>query len=98
MSAIAAKPSTHLATVVTRYERLRAAMLGEVLPPEARSGLIVVLQQGLWRWTCTVTSGSGRRTPPPASVLGPSAEPVEQRLVIHALAAMAMTLNDRRIA
>lgn len=98
MTAARSGSSAQSSKVVARYETLRAAMLGEALPPEARSGLIVFFQQGLWRWARTLTSGTGRKTPLPVSDCGSNSEPFERRAVIDVLAAMAMTINDRRTA
>ena len=39
-----AKPPAYSSAIVTRYEALRSAALGEPLAPEARSGLFVFLQ------------------------------------------------------
>lgn len=33
-----------------RYEIMRAAALGTALPPEARSGLTILLHRGMWAW------------------------------------------------
>ena len=46
MATVAAPPTA----AVARYERLRSAMLGEALPPDARSGLVVFLHRGMWGW------------------------------------------------
>ena len=36
--------------ITAQYETLRAAALGEALPPEARHGLILFLRRGMWGW------------------------------------------------
>jgi hypothetical protein len=36
--------------VMTQYETLRSAALGDALPPEARAGLMLFLRRGLWGW------------------------------------------------
>jgi hypothetical protein len=92
------RSSTLSATIVAQYETLRSAMLGEALPPDARSGLIVFLRHGMWEWARTVTLGTLGREPlhvSPSSSSDPT-ETGERRAVIHLLAAMAMTNNDRR--
>ena len=48
-----ARSSTVSATLVAQYETLRSAMLGEALPPDARSWLIVFLRHGMWEWVRT---------------------------------------------
>jgi hypothetical protein len=40
-----------------QYELLRAAALGEETAAEARSGLTVLLRQGMWSWTRVITRG-----------------------------------------
>ncbi len=94
-------PATHSPTVAVHYELLRAAMLGAALPPDARSGLIVFLHQGMWAWARrTVLDPAGQR-PIPAATVRPSnldGPGDERRAVVHLLAAMAMTIIDRRPA
>ena len=95
-----APPSPHSCAVVVQYETLRAAMLGEALPPTARSGLVVFLHRGLWGWVRAVTPGTTRQEPIPATAFGPAnpTAPGERRAVIQVLATLAMTINDRRSA
>ena len=54
------RSSTLSVTIVAQYETLRSAMLGEALPPVARSGLIVFLRHGMWEWARTLTARSPR--------------------------------------
>jgi len=89
--------SAHATAAVPRYETLRAAMLGAALPPEARSGLVILLHQGLWRWARALVSGTARPMPVPGLTGGAHSEPFDRRAVIYVLAAMAVTINDRRI-
>jgi hypothetical protein len=98
IEAVAAAPDS--CAVVVQYETLRAAMLGEALPPTARSGLIVFLHRGLWGWVRVVTPGTTRQEPIPATAFGPSnpTEPGERRAIIQVLATLAMTINNRRSA
>jgi hypothetical protein len=52
----------------------------------------------MWEWARTLTLGTLGREPlhvSPSSSSNPT-EPGERRAVIHLLAAMAMTINDRR--
>jgi len=81
---------------VSQYEALRNAALGNALPPEARSGLLLFLRRGMWGWARVMaTSGA----PPPqqarrgALLSFPAAE--ESRTVIHIFAAMAMNAGQR---
>ena len=92
-----ARSSTPSFTIVAQYETLRSAMLGEALSPDARSGLIVFLRHGMWEWARTLTLGTLGREPLHVSPSASSypTEPGERRAVIHLLAAMAMTINDR---
>ena len=89
---------TPSSAVVAQYETLRSAMLGEALAPEARSGLIVFLRQGMWEWARTLTLGTlGQQTPRVSPSSSSNAtEPGERHTVIHLLAAMVITTNDRR--
>jgi hypothetical protein len=84
-----------------RYEILRAAALGAALPPEARSGLTILLHRGIWAWVCAIMRPSAQCPPaaaPPAVVVPVADEASEQRTVICLLAAMAMAVPERRIA
>lgn len=77
---------------VSHYETLRAAGLGEALPPEARGGLMLFLRRGMWGWARTIDSASASR-PPIRSPSPSSAAPTaihESRAVIHIFAAMAI--------
>lgn len=87
-------------TVAEQYELLRAAMLDAALPPHARAGLIVLLQRGMWAWARTIVLDPARQKLIPASTVRPSKldGPCERRAVVHLLAAMAMTITDRRSA
>ncbi len=85
-----------LSGIVAQYEVLRNAALGHVLPPEARSGLLLFLRRGMWGWTRVMATLVG--SPPPqarrrASLSFPAAE--ESRTVIHIFAAMAMNAEHR---
>ena len=95
------KSATHSPTVAMQYELLRAAMLGAALPPGSRSGLIVLVHRGMWAWARTTVLDPARQTPIPAATVRPSDldRPCdERRAVVQLLAAMAMTIIDRRPA
>jgi hypothetical protein len=84
--------------VVTHYETLRQAALGEALPPEARTGLTLFLQRGMWGWAQVMVTRSA--VPQPAGErLAPWQPPETDRPLIQLLAALAMQTNnegDRR--
>ena len=83
------------ALIISNYETLRRAALGEALPPEARSGLALFLYRGMWRWARTLPEISVPRQP--RCTISPSpADPRERSTVIHLFAALAMQLSDRR--
>ena len=63
------RSSTLSVTIVAQYETLRSAMLGEALPPVARSGLIVFLRHGMWEWARTLTAGALGREPLHVSIV-----------------------------
>lgn len=95
-----ATPAPHSSALVSQYETLRSAMLGEPLPPAARSGLVVLLQRGLWGWIRSVTLGAIRQEPVLLTSIG-SVDPPElseRRAVIQVLATLVMTINDGRPA
>lgn len=55
MTAGAAKRCpTQPSTIAAQYEALRVAALGEALPPEARSGLMLFLRRGMWGWALSL--------------------------------------------
>jgi len=69
------------------------AMLGEPLPPEARSGLMLFLRRGMWGWARALAVGSVRQEPIPARRSNP-AEPCEHSTIVYVFAAMAMMFNN----
>lgn len=81
-----------------RYEILRAAVLGTVLPVEARSGLTILLHRGTWAWVRAILQAPYQASCAAMPVVGlPSAdESSEKRTVIHLLAAMVMAAPERR--
>jgi hypothetical protein len=83
--------------LANRYEALRAAGFGQALPPEARSGLALLLRRGVWGWAralvCATAALQPNRTSSPKSTAAR-----EHSAVIQIIAAMAMTTNDRRSA
>jgi len=91
------QPTAHSPTVLDQYELLRAAMLGAALPSASRTGL---LHRGMWAWACTIGLDPARQRPIPAATVDPPKldGPRERRAVVHLLAAMAMTITDRRPA
>jgi hypothetical protein len=90
MATVAAPPTA----IVARYERLRSAMLGEALPPDARSGLVVFLHRGMWRWARTPPVEPTKLEPISSRSSAP-AQVIERRAIICLLAGMAMAINDR---
>jgi hypothetical protein len=95
MTGATATLATSSTVIVARYERLRSAMLGEALPPEARSGLIVFLHRGMGRWA-GMLSVDPARVEPISSRSSAPARFIERRAIICLLAGMAMAINDRR--
>jgi hypothetical protein len=81
---------------VPQYESLRNAALGNVLPPEARSGLLLFLRRGMWGWArvmATLGSSLPEQVRRGASLSFPATE--ESRAVIQILAAIAMNAEHR---
>jgi hypothetical protein len=89
---ISAAPPTAIAA---RYERLRLAMLGEALTPDARSALVVFLHRGMWRWARALSVEPARLEPTPSRSSAP-AQLIERRAIVCLLAGMAMAINTRR--
>lgn len=87
--------SAHSSTAAARYETLRRAALGEALPPQERSGLLLFVRRGMWGWTRALAAARTPREPVSAPAQGGTV-PCEQRPVVHIFAAMAMYANDRR--
>jgi hypothetical protein len=84
-----------------RYEILRATALGCALPPEARSGLTILLHRGMLAWVRAIMRAPGQC--PSAAVpqvvgLPIADETSEQRTIIGLLAAMVMAVPERRTA
>jgi hypothetical protein len=75
--------------VVTEYETLRRAALGDALPLNARAGLMLFLRRGLWGWARALATMTAFEQPTgsrPASWKAPE----EYRTVIHIFAALAI--------
>ena len=92
----AEKPSTTASTLVAQYETLRMAVLGEALPPEARSGLMLFLRRGMWAWARRLAVGGGVRQEPLLARRSDPVEPGERSSIVYVFAAMAMKVNTRR--
>lgn len=80
--------------VVTQYETLRRAALGDALPLEARAGLMLFLGRGMWGWARAMATMSALQQ---LTVSRPSnwTAPEEYRTVIHIFAAMAIKTSHR---
>jgi hypothetical protein len=80
------------AIIVTQYETLRRAALGDALPPEARAGLALFLRRGMWGWARAV--GTRSAVPQPAGSRPSNWKmPEEYRTILHIFAAMAIKAN-----
>jgi hypothetical protein len=79
--------------VVAQYEALRRAALGDALPPEARTGLLLFLGRGMCGWARALAT---MRAPQrPTGCRSPSwAIPEEHRAVVHIFAAMVINANS----
>jgi len=77
---------------VAQYEALRSAVLGDMLPPEARAGLLLFLRRGMCGWARALAT---MRTPqrPAGSRLSNRAMPEARRAVVHIFAAMIINAN-----
>ncbi len=100
MTGIGLMPAISAPAMAMQYERLRASALGSVLPAEARSGLTIFLQRGMWAWACVIALEPPRQEPRPTAAVCPSepTNPGDHRGLIRRLAAMVMTFTERRTA
>jgi len=78
--------------VVAQYEALRGAVLGEALPPEARTGLLLFLRRGMSGWARAVATMCAPQRPMGSR---PSnwTIPEEHRAVVHIFAAIIVNAN-----
>lgn len=84
--------SAESSLVVTQYETLRRAALGEALPPEARAGLTLFLRRGMWGWARAVATR--RAVPQPADARPANGKtPEEDSTIIYLFAALAIKTN-----
>lgn len=90
------KPPTAASSLIAQYETLRMATLGEALPPDARSGLMLFLRRGMWGWARSLAVGGGVRQEPLPARRSDPIEPDERSSIVYVFAAMAMKVNTRR--
>jgi hypothetical protein len=81
--------------VEAQYETLRLAALGQPLPLEARSGLALLVRQGLWGWARALGQIAAQERAGSCSAPRSAAQR-QPNAVIQILAAMAMKANLRR--
>jgi hypothetical protein len=81
--------------VAAQYETLRLAALGQALPLEARSGLALLLRQGMWGWARALV-GQGAAPERARNCATRSTTPRQHNAVVQIFAAMAMKANTRR--
>ena len=88
--------STEPPSAASQYETLRMAALGEALPPEARSGLMLFLRRGMWGWARALAAANPQAQP----IRSPSASsttPQPSSAVVQLFAAMVMNANSRSV-
>jgi hypothetical protein len=78
--------------VVAQYEALRSAALGNMLPPEARTGLLLFLRRGMCGWARALATVRAPQRPT-GSRSSNWTIPEEHRAVVHILAAMVINAN-----
>jgi hypothetical protein len=71
------------------------AALGQVLPPTARSGLMLFLRRGMWAWAQALAAAKLVPQPDHASLLTPAPRN-ERTAIVHVLATIAMSTHDWR--
>jgi hypothetical protein len=95
MTSSATRGTETPSSVVAQYETLRRATLGGVLPPEARSGLVLFLRRGMWGWIRAVAIGSASVSQQPSGSLSLSWTASDgRRAVVHVFAALAMNAGN----
>jgi transposase len=72
--------------IVAQYETLRLAGLGEPLPPEARSGLVLLLRRGMWGWARALVDASARQ-PSRRSLSSSTTAACQQSTIVQVFAA-----------
>jgi hypothetical protein len=77
------------ANLAAQYETLRSAALGNVLPLEARAGLMLFLRRGMCGWARALVSMTAFE-PPTGSRPSNWKAPEEYKTLIHIFAAMAI--------
>jgi len=88
-----------MTSVESRYETLRMAALGEALPPECRSGLVLLLRRGMWGWARSWAARVqppvliGRQQPLHQPSESYAASPRDDEALIQVLAAMVLNAN-----
>ena len=80
---------TEPGNVASRYETLRKAALGDALPPDARAGLMLFLQRGMWGWTCALATTTTSAEPTGFRPMDWN-PPEACRTIVHIFAAMAI--------
>jgi hypothetical protein len=88
----ARKPFAEVSMFVAQYESLRSAVLGDMLPLEARAGLLLFLRRGMCGWARALAT---MRAPqrPVGSRLPNRTIPEEHRAVVHIFAAMIINAH-----
>jgi hypothetical protein len=83
------------AALMTQYEALRSAALGEPLPPMARYGLVLLLRRGMWAWARAQgeVASAPLRLSPATSLPGAD----DRHGVVQVFATMALSSTDRRV-
>ena len=83
-----------MSIVAAQYESLRRAALGDELPLEARTGLLLFLRRGMWAWARAL-AGRGALQPPTVSRPKNEKTQGQYATVIHIFAAMAIKTTQK---
>lgn len=83
--------------VAAKYEALRMGALGQPLPLEARSGLALLLRQGMWGWARALGPVAAHERAGNCATPRPTT-PRQHNAVVQIVAAMAMKANTGRAA
>ena len=80
---------------VTPYELLRRAALGEMLPPEARTGLTLFLRRGMWGWARAMATTRASSATTPGGSFSKAMAPAPDAAIIHVFAALVIPTDTR---
>jgi hypothetical protein len=83
-------PDAQSAQVIEQYETLRVSGFGEALAPALRSGLALMLRQGMWSWVKAITSAPASYRPAPVLSNGAASPEAAAQTLIQLFAQLTL--------